>query len=66
MALVGMSANAGQIGEADRQRLVDVIVRDSADVLARYSDERGLWYEAVERQWPQTEVRCEREHRSAS
>lgn len=45
MALVGMSANAGEMAEAERQRLVDVIVRESADVLARYSDARGLRYE---------------------
>jgi ubiquinone/menaquinone biosynthesis C-methylase UbiE len=45
MALVGMSASAGEMAEAERQRLVDVIVADSADVLARYSDAQGLRYE---------------------
>ena len=45
MALVGMSANAGEMAEAERHRLVDVIVGDSADVLTRHSDARGLRYE---------------------
>jgi ubiquinone/menaquinone biosynthesis C-methylase UbiE len=45
MALVGMSAGGKAFDDAERDRVISAIVRDSANVTRRYSDERGLVFE---------------------
>jgi len=45
MALVGMSQAASTLTEDERQRIVDAIVDDSAEVLQRYTDAQGLAFE---------------------
>ena len=45
MALVGMSARSGTLDEAGRQRVVDEIVADSAEVERANSDEAGFAFE---------------------
>jgi hypothetical protein len=45
MALVGMSAVAKEIGDQERKRVVEVIVRESAPSLQPYTDESGLAFD---------------------
>ncbi len=45
IALVGMSAEAKTMSDDERERRVQTIVRDSADLLAGHSDANGLSYE---------------------
>lgn len=45
MALIGMSAGSKQMADEERERLVTAIVRDSAEVMPPYTDEKGLAFE---------------------
>jgi ubiquinone/menaquinone biosynthesis C-methylase UbiE len=45
MALVGISAAGKGMGDEERKRVVDVIVRESAPVLQSYTDESGVAFE---------------------
>jgi SAM-dependent methyltransferase len=45
MALVGMSAGSSDLSDEERARAVESIVRDSADIVAPYTNEDGLTYE---------------------
>jgi SAM-dependent methyltransferase len=45
MALVGMSAGAKDLTEAERERLVNVIVRESTTVMMEHTDAEGFAYE---------------------
>jgi ubiquinone/menaquinone biosynthesis C-methylase UbiE len=45
MALVGMSASGGALGEEERQRKVGEIVRDSAEAIRAHLDAGALTYE---------------------
>lgn len=45
MALVGMSAGSKEMADEERERVVAAIVRDSAEVMPLYTDEKGLAFE---------------------
>lgn len=45
MALVGMSASGKEMGDQERKRVVEEIVRESASTLQPYSDGSGLAFE---------------------
>ena len=46
MALVGMSRQAGTLDDERRQRIVDAIVADSAELVRSHSDDSGFAFEA--------------------
>jgi hypothetical protein len=45
MALVGMSAAARDLAEADRERLVDTVVSESAPIITEHTDAMGFAYD---------------------
>jgi len=45
MALVSMSAQAGTLDDEARQRIIDAIVSDSADLVRSHTDDAGFAYE---------------------
>jgi hypothetical protein len=45
MALVGMSARAGELSDQDRERTVEVIAGESAVAVLPYTEGRGLSFE---------------------
>jgi ubiquinone/menaquinone biosynthesis C-methylase UbiE len=44
-ALVSMSADSNELGDEVRKRIVEAIIRDSAEVMQPYTDEAGLAFE---------------------
>lgn len=45
MALVGMSAAAKDLADADRERLIDTVVRESAPIITEHTDATGFAYD---------------------
>ncbi len=45
MALISMSTQASALDDDERRRIVDAVVRDSADLLRSHTSERGFAYE---------------------
>ena len=45
MALVGMSTQASTVDDEERQRIVDAIVSESADIVRSHTDDAGFGYE---------------------
>ena len=45
MALVGMSAGSKSLSDDERQRMVETISTDSADIMRSYTDKHGLAFE---------------------
>jgi hypothetical protein len=45
MALVSMSASSRTLDDAERERLVTAITRDSAEIVSAHTDEAGFAYE---------------------